>query len=48
MKAVCFVGTAVAKFEDAVYVLHAFHKKARKTPQTDIRLAAKRYEMIGE
>jgi phage-related protein len=33
----------VAKFPDAVYVLHAFHKKARKTPQLDLELARARY-----
>lgn len=38
----------VAKFEYAVYVLHAFQKKTRKTPHTDIELAARRYKMIGE
>jgi phage-related protein len=38
----------VAKFEEAAYVLHAFQKKTRKTPQADIDLAATRYKMIGE
>ncbi len=38
----------VAKFEHAIYVLHAFQKKTRKTPQADIELAASRYKMIGE
>lgn len=38
----------VAKFEDAIYVLHAFQKKTRQTPQADIELAASRYKMIGE
>ncbi len=37
----------VAKFEDAVYVLHAFHKKTRRTQPTDLDLAAKRYRLIG-
>jgi phage-related protein len=37
----------VAKFEHAIYVLHAFQKKTRKTPQADIELAASRYKMIG-
>jgi phage-related protein len=32
----------VAKFADAVYVLHAFQKKTRKTAQKDIALAARR------
>jgi phage-related protein len=38
----------VAKFEDAVYVLHVFQKKTPKTRQADIDLAAARYKMIGE
>jgi phage-related protein len=33
----------VAKFEDAVYVLHCFKKKTQKTAQSDIELARKRY-----
>lgn len=37
----------VAKFADAVYVLHAFQKKTRKTKQADIDVAAARYRMIG-
>lgn len=37
----------VAKFANAVYVLHAFQKKTQKTEKTDIDLAAKRYKMIG-
>lgn len=37
----------VAKFADAVYVLHAFQKKTQKTAKSDIDLAAKRYKMIG-
>lgn len=38
----------VAKFKEAVYVLHAFQKKTRKTSQADIELATKRYKLIGE
>jgi len=38
----------VAKFKHAVYVLHAFQKKTRKTPKADIELAARRYQMIGK
>lgn len=34
----------VAKFEDAVYVLHCFQKKTQKTSKKDIDLAAKRYK----
>ena len=37
----------VAKFAEAVYVLHAFQKKTRKTSQADIKLAAERYRLIG-
>lgn len=32
----------VAKFADAIYVLHAFQKKVQKTAQTDIDLAERR------
>ena len=37
----------VAKFEEALYVLHAFQKKTRKPSQADIKLAAQRYQLIG-
>jgi phage-related protein len=37
----------VAKFHDAVYVLHSFKKKSRKTSRQDIELARKRYRQIG-
>lgn len=33
----------VAKFADAVYVLHCFQKKTQKTSGSDIDLAKKRY-----
>jgi len=33
----------VAKFSDAIYVLHAFEKKARKTPKGDIDVARARF-----
>ncbi len=33
----------VAKFEDAIYVLHAFQKKTRKTSRADLKLARRRY-----
>lgn len=36
----------VARFEAAVYVLHAFEKKEQKTRQSDIDLARKRYQEI--
>ena len=39
----------VAKFLDAIYVLHAFQKKARKTPKQDIDLARQRFrELVQE
>ena len=34
----------VAKFEDAVYVLHCFQKKTQKTSADDIALASRRYK----
>ena len=37
----------VAKFETAVYVLHAFRKKTQRTAKMDIELAKARYRMIG-
>jgi phage-related protein len=36
----------VAKFSDAIYVLHAFPKKTQKTNKSDIDLAAHRYKLI--
>ena len=36
-----------AKLRDAVYVLHAFQKKSRKTSRQDIDLARQRYRQIG-
>ena len=39
----------VAKFADAVYVLHCFQKKTEKTSKTDLDLATKRYrELLKE
>ncbi|MFT4571734.1 MAG: phage-related protein [Candidatus Binatia bacterium] len=38
----------MAKFADAVYVLHAFAKKTQKTRKADIELARKRYQEIGD
>ncbi|MDO8722219.1 MAG: type II toxin-antitoxin system RelE/ParE family toxin [Syntrophales bacterium] len=37
----------VAKLRYAVYVLHAFQKKTRKTSRQDIDLARQRYRQIG-
>ncbi|PID50152.1 MAG: hypothetical protein CR991_03085 [Proteobacteria bacterium] len=36
----------VAKFEEAVYVLHAFQKKTQKTEQSDIELAQERFKDV--
>jgi phage-related protein len=36
----------VAKFEEAVYVLHAFEKRTRQTAQADIDLARKRLAAV--
>ena len=39
----------VAKFKDAVYVLHCFKKKTQRTARTDIELARKRFkELVKE
>ena len=36
----------VARLAEAVYVLHAFGKTARKTPQDAVSLAKRRYRQI--
>ena len=36
----------VAKFEDAVYVLHCFQKKSQKTRKADLDLADQRYRDV--
>lgn len=36
----------VAKFEKAIYVLHAFRKKTQQTRQADIALAQQRYKEV--
>lgn len=36
----------VAKFENAVYVLHAFEKKTQKTPEKDLNIARTAYAEI--
>ena len=38
----------VAKFAEAVYVLHVFQKKTQKTRREDIELACTRYRQIGD
>ncbi|MBB5215177.1 type II toxin-antitoxin system RelE/ParE family toxin [Parapusillimonas granuli] len=36
----------VARFADAVYVIHCFQKKSAKTSKADIDLASKRYRNL--
>lgn len=36
----------VAKFQKAIYVLHAFHKATRKTPRSVIAIARARYREV--
>lgn len=36
----------VARFAEAVYVLHCFQKKTEKTSKTDLDVAAKRYRDV--
>ncbi len=38
----------VAKFTEAIYVLHAFQKKTQQTRKEDIELAAARYKQLKE
>jgi phage-related protein len=38
----------VAKFEDAIYVLHVFAKKTRKASSLDVELGKKRYRELLE
>jgi phage-related protein len=38
----------VAKFEEAVYVLHAFEKKTQKMAKADVALARARYKALVE
>jgi phage-related protein len=37
----------IAKFAEAVYVLHCFQKKTQKTSQADLALATKRYRELA-
>lgn len=36
----------VAKFVEAVYVLHAFEKRGRRTAKRDVDLARRRYQEL--
>jgi phage-related protein len=38
----------VAKFAEAIYVLHAFQKKSRQTDKSDIELARRRFTTLIE
>jgi phage-related protein len=38
----------VARFEDAIYVIHVFGKKTRKTSLLDVELGRKRYRALME
>ena len=36
----------IARFAEAVYVLHAFEKRSRKTPRRDLELARQRLQQL--
>jgi len=36
----------IAKYEEAIYVLHAFQKKTQKTPKRDIDIARTRFREL--
>jgi phage-related protein len=38
----------VARFEEAVYVLHAFQKKTQKTTKQDLKIGQQRYQQMIE
>ena len=38
----------VAKFTEAVYVLHAFEKRTRQTAKTDLDLAKQRFRALAD
>jgi phage-related protein len=38
----------VARFAESIYVLHAFQKKAQRTPQRDINVARARFRALIE
>lgn len=38
----------IARFEEAVYVLHIFAKKTRKTSKSDLDLGRQRYKAMAE
>lgn len=38
----------VARFSEAIYVLHAFQKKTQKTSKKDIKIGQQRYKQLTE
>ena len=38
----------VARFADAIFVLHCFQKKTQKTPHTDLDTAMRRYKELAK
>lgn len=38
----------VAKFEEVIYVLHAFQKKTQKTAKQDIEIGQQRYRSVQQ
>jgi phage-related protein len=36
----------IARFEEAIYVLHAFQKKTQKTAKKNIEIGQKRYQQL--
>ena len=36
----------IAKYEEAIYILHAFQKKTKKTPKKDIDIARTRFREL--
>jgi phage-related protein len=36
----------VARFDEAVYVLHAFQKRSQRTPKRDVELAKERLRQV--
>ncbi len=38
----------VARFSEAIYVLHAFQKKTQKTAKKDIQIGQQRYKQLIE
>ena len=38
----------IAKFEEGIYVLHAFEKRSRRTSRLDLEIGARRYRAVIE